>query len=68
MHFLYDHLYWMSRVEMLKRDKSAIEALAQINSKGYAEAFKMDGKTIIKIGANFSSTTRRIDEWIIEMA
>ena len=38
----------------LKFNKSAEEALAQIESKHYADAFKMIGKKVVKIGLNFS--------------
>ena len=38
----------------LKFNKSAEEALAQIDAKHYADAFKMSGKKVVKIGLNFS--------------
>ena len=38
----------------LKFNKSAEEALAQIEAKHYADAFKMSGKMVVKIGLNFS--------------
>ena len=38
----------------LKFNKSAEEALAQIEAKHYADAFKMSGKKVVKIGLNFS--------------
>ena len=38
----------------LKFNKSAEEALAQIETKHYADAFKMSGKKMVKIGLNFS--------------
>ncbi len=38
----------------LKFNKSAEEALAQIEAKLYADAFKMIGKKVVKIGLNFS--------------
>ena len=49
-----------------KLDKSADEALRQIEEKQYAKPFKNDGRTIYKIGINFSSKSRRIENWIIE--
>ena len=49
-----------------KVDKSSDEALQQIEDKQYAKPFEHDGRTIYKIGVNFSSKTRRIDEWKIE--
>ena len=38
----------------LKFNKSVEEALAQIEAKHYADAFKMSGKKMVKIGLNFS--------------
>ena len=38
----------------LKFNKSAEEAFAQIEAKHYADAFKMSGKKMVKIGLNFS--------------
>ncbi len=38
----------------LNFNKSAEEALAQIEAKHYADAFKMIGKKVVKIGLNFS--------------
>lgn len=37
----------------LKFDKTAEEALAQINKNRYAEAFALKGKTIVKVGIGF---------------
>lgn len=50
----------------LKVDKSANEALAQIEEKEYADTFKGDSRKVYKIGVNFDSKTRKIDEWKIE--
>lgn len=49
-----------------KLDKSAEEALKQINEKEYTLPWKFDGRHIIKIGVNFSSEKRNIDSWLIE--
>ncbi len=49
----------------LKYDHSAEEALRQIEDKEYALPFRADGRRVFKIGASFSSETRRIDNWII---
>ena len=46
-----------------KLDKSADEALQQIETKQYAKPFEHDGRTIYKIGVNFSSKTRLIEGW-----
>ena len=37
-------------------------ALDQIEENGYAEKFALDGRTIIKLGINFSSEKRNIDD------
>lgn len=50
----------------LKYDKTAQAALAQINERKYALPFGKDGREIVKIGVNFSSKTRTIDEWVAE--
>ena len=49
----------------LKLDKTADEALQQIEEKGYARPFADDARQLFKIGINFSTTTRRIDDWRI---
>lgn len=46
-----------------KLDKSAEEALRQIEEKQYAKPFEHDGRHIYKIGVNFSTKTRRIEGW-----
>ena len=47
----------------LKTDKSAADALRQIEEKGYARPFAADGRQLFKIGVNFSTQTRLIDDW-----
>ena len=49
-----------------KLDGSAEEAIEQIESKGYALPFVADGREIIKVGVNFSKSTRNLDRWIIK--
>ena len=46
-----------------KRDKSAQEALAQIEEMGYADRYAADPRPLIKIGANFDSNKRALTEW-----
>ncbi len=48
-----------------KLDRSAEEALQQIEEKQYAKPFEHDNRLIYRIGVNFSSKTRRIDGWKI---
>ena len=49
----------------LKIDASADEALQQIEDKGYARPYVADPRKLFKIGVNFSTQTRRIEEWKI---
>ena len=49
-----------------KVDGTPEEALAQINSKGYAIPYQTGSLKIIKIGVNFDSATRTIGDWKIE--
>ncbi len=46
-----------------KLDKSADEALAQIEEKGYVKPFVGDARKLYKIGVNFSKEKRSIDDW-----
>ena len=46
-----------------KIDKSADEALAQIEERQYAKPFEHDPRELYKIGVNFSTATRRIESW-----
>lgn len=39
--------------------------LNQIDEKGYAEPFRITGKKIFRIGANFDTKTRRLNDFII---
>lgn len=49
-----------------KVDKSADEALEQISKKDYAGKYKADRRKIIKIGVNFSSEKKNIDQWKVK--
>ncbi|WP_407444289.1 PD-(D/E)XK nuclease domain-containing protein, partial [Fibrobacter sp.] len=49
-----------------KFNKSAEEALAQIDEKGYADRFQSDARTLMKIGVNYSTAKRNIDEWTMK--
>ena len=57
-----DYIYVME----LKLDGTADEALRQIEDRGYAAPFTADGRKVYKIGVNFSSETRGIEEWKIK--
>lgn len=47
----------------LKVDESGDNALAQIDSKGYAIPYEADGRTITKCGVTISSEARNIVQW-----
>lgn len=49
----------------LKFDKSAEEALLQIDDKGYLIPYNTEGKRLVKVGINYDSTRRTIGEWKI---
>ena len=56
-----DYIY----VIEFKINESAEAALLQIDEKQYVQPFESDGRTIYKIGVNFSTKTRKIDGWIV---
>ncbi len=56
-----DYIY----IVELKLDGSAEDALKQIDDRGYAAPFVMDGRKLYKIGINFSSATRGIDSYLV---
>ena len=49
----------------LKFDKTAEEALQQIDDKGYLIPYSADGKRMVKVGINYDSQKRTIGEWKI---
>ena len=57
-----DSIYVME----FKYNKSAQEALAQIDSKGYLLPYKADGRKLYKVGVNFSEESQTLEDWIIE--
>ena len=56
-----DYIYVME----FKINESAKTALQQIEDKQYVKPFEADSRTLYKIGVNFSTETRRIDDWEI---
>ena len=48
-----------------KLDKSAAEALEQIEEMQYALPYQGDKRQVHKIGVNISSTSRTVDEWVV---
>lgn len=50
----------------LKYNKTAREALEQIDSKGYLVPYQGGNKRVVKVGLNYSPDERTIDDWQIE--
>ena len=50
----------------LKLDKTAGEAMEQINLKNYPERFALCGLPVVKVAINFDSERCTIGDWIIE--
>ena len=57
-----DYIY----VIEFKLDGTPEEALKQIEEKGYTKPFEMDSRKVYRIGVNFSSEKRCIEEWKIK--
>lgn len=51
----------------LKVDNTAANAMKQIHERGYVRPFGIDSRTKILIGANFSTKTRTLTDWKIEV-
>ena len=49
-----------------KRDSSAKAAMQQIKDKDYAKPFKLDGRKIVLVGANFASDMSALDGVLVE--
>ena len=47
----------------IKYDDTAEAALQQIDQRGYAEKYRLDGRPVTKVGIAFSSKERNITEW-----
>jgi hypothetical protein len=48
----------------IKVNSTPEAALQQIEEKGYATPYLTDGREVTKIGINFSTETRTVDNWI----
>ncbi len=57
-----NHIYLFE----LKFNRSAREAMEQINIKNYPERFAQYNLPITKVALNFDSDTRNISEWLVE--
>ena len=66
-----DMVVWMpdtTYVFELKVNATAQEALAQIDSKGYAIPYQTKGGRVVKVGVKFNAETRVPEEWVIASA
>lgn len=59
------HMPTTTYVMELKFDRTADEALRQIDEKGYLIPYSTSGKRLVKVGINFNSRMRTIGEWKI---
>ena len=50
----------------LKLDKTAAEAMQQIDSKEYTLQYEMGQKKLFKIGINFNTQQCNVDDWKVE--
>ena len=50
----------------MKLDKSADEAMHQIDLKNYPERFALCGLPIVKVGISFDREKKTLGEWRIE--
>ena len=48
-----------------KFDKSAKEALEQIDDRGYAIPYQTEGRHVVKVGIRFNPDTRTVDDWVV---
>ena len=49
-----------------KLDGSAEDALKQIDDKGYMIPYTLEGKAIVKVGVNFNTSIRNIEDWKVK--
>ncbi len=49
-----------------KINRSAQDAMDQINDRDYLLPFRADGREIVKVGANFDDAMRSISSWLVE--
>ncbi|MEZ4983510.1 MAG: AAA family ATPase [Saprospiraceae bacterium] len=56
-----DHIY----IFEFKLDQTAQAAMQQIHDKGYLTPYADSHKKVVAIGANFSSETKQIEEWVV---
>ena len=62
--FMPDTIYVME----LKVGDTARHALDQINARGYAKPYLVDGRKVVKVGIRFDADKHTVDEWEVEKA
>lgn len=63
-----DMVVWMpdaTYVFEMKMNDTAINALKQIDDRGYAIPYQTDGRRVVKVGVKFNAETRVPEEWTI---
>ncbi len=56
---------WIQSLVVAMR-RSEVDALRQIEEKGYARPYAGDSRQLFKIGVSFSSGMGTIEEWEVE--
>jgi hypothetical protein len=49
----------------MEANATAEKALAQIDRKGYLIPYAVDGRKLVKIGAEFSAEERSLSRWLV---
>ena len=50
-----------------KLDKTSSQALSQVKEKGYLTPYKPLGKALVAVGVNFSTATKSVESWEVEI-
>ena len=50
-----------------KLDKTSSQALSQVKEKGYLTPYKPLGKELVAVGVNFSTATKSVESWEVEI-
>ena len=53
-------------IQIRYMEKTDVDAVIQIEEKAYAAPYAADGRTLFKIGLNFSTKAKQIDEWQVD--
>ncbi len=64
-----DMIVFMSKtiyVMEIKLNRTAAEALRQIEERGYALRYATEGRNVVKVGINFDTASRSITDWVVK--